>query len=115
MSEKVATKGNTELTERIIKWLVLISTLLGILIALGGAVIVLNTNAADIRALKVEQARLELEIAEVASRHEIEMTKLEVRFESAMSDMNPVLLDIQSRMVRIETQLTMVLGQQVGP
>ncbi len=91
-------------TDRVYTKLNVIIALLTIIGLIGGVLLFLANNAADVREVKAEQERIRLEIA-----------KLETRLESALSAMNPVLLDIQSRMVRIETQLEMVLENKDSP
>ncbi len=91
-------------TDRVYTKLNVIIALLTIIGVIGGVLLFLANNASDVREVKAEQERIRLEI-----------TKLETRLESALSAMNPVLLDIQSRMVRIETQLEMVLENKDNP
>ena len=85
-------------TDRVYTKLNVIIALLTIIGLIGGVLMFLANNASDVREVKAEQQRIRLEI-----------TKLEARLESALSAMNPVLLDIQTRMVRMETQLKIVL------
>ena len=101
--------GNAALTARILRWLGVISSLLAILVVLAGVVGFLATSAADVREVRVEQTRMAAEMAEMKLHHSVELAKLETRLETDLATMNPVLRDIQSRVVRLETTVEMAL------
>jgi len=107
MSEKSAAGQKNDTAPWILKLntrVEIIIALLSLLFLVIGCLAFFAANAADVREVRGELAR-----------QEIELVNLDARLSAVLTDMNPVLLDIQTRMVRMETQLKMVLESREKP